>query len=83
MINEYIKALAEGVTNGYGYIEKLTDVQIDILCGIVNAISKIKYSVDKDGLRKFTKENSNKNNKIFEKYIENVILATNDLKKGV
>ena len=83
MLDKYIEAVTSGTVNGYGYIDSLTDGQITILTGIVGAITKGKYSNDRDGLKEFTLECSqdgkDSNRKLFDRYARNVVLAADDL----
>lgn len=77
VIDKYVEALSTGKLNGYGYIDSLTNAQVDILCGIASAVSKTSI-IDREGLKVFSRT-ATETDRIFDHYIENVMLAYTDL----
>ena len=79
-IEDYLEALASGRTNGYGFLESLSESQIKTLCDIANRTDKSISCHSIKDLQEFTKEHSAINDRIFDDYIERVIDAREDLR---
>lgn len=84
-LDNYIKAVTNGLTNGYGYLDSFTTAQIDILYNIIQSIRKepITGGTNRDKVKYFTRYYSNKDSIIFVKYINNVALVYDDLLKAM
>lgn len=82
-LDNYIKYISNGVTNGYAFIDALTDGQIAILCNIITAITGSEPLSDpsRDDVKDFTSfvTQEEPNSKAFERYVKNVQLAYEDL----
>lgn len=74
-IEKYSDALATGKVNGWGYIDGLTDGQIEILCSIITAITG-KKARNKADVKDFTRS---ADSKTFDRYVKNVFNAHSDL----
>lgn len=77
MLEKYIQALKTGTVNGYGYIDTLSAGQIEILCRIASSVSEKAIQTAFD-LKTFT---VNADRKTFDRYVENMLLAYDDLKE--
>ena len=77
MLEKYMRAITTGRVNGYGFIDRLTEEQIGVLCGIATAVSK-KSVQTREELKDFTLNYSRANVKVFDRYVDNAVLAYNN-----
>lgn len=76
IVDAYINVISDGVATGYGMLETLSNKQRKILIDIASAVTdrKMDYLDLKDFIW-----SAKRNNPEFDKYVENVILAREDL----